>query len=502
MKAKTSTKDSSAHIRHLKNILLLIDILTIAALAIVIPLFTINKTDETLKSQVSSMATSLNVQMKMNLNSYLYRVETISSLIFSSDEVYKYDATDTSNDEYEMIKTESRIADTLYGICLMENFVDFAIVYRNNHYVGKMSNATPKLFGEDIYNDLSGIINRKVTSDGWSAGYENNYKRIYYVKTVNENAVLLVSFYANELDSVFEHPGGLADMTVRLIEQDNMIIYSSNKLEKGTPLPENISKKIKNHSSAVLINDDYLITINSCCDNWRVICSIPTQIILKEKNDYIYFVFIISIATAVIVAVVSIFLINKIIQPVKTIVERLDDEAHIDLLTGVFNKRSFEKAVENTLENIPEGRKSALILLDIDNFKGVNDTLGHAYGDKVLVGVGDIIKKVFYPEDFLGRLGGDEFCVYLNISDIQQENYMAHIKEKCNELCQEFRKNYTGDDNSYKISASIGAAIVPEHGKKFHELYKCADDALYISKHKGKDTFTIYEAKKATEVSE
>lgn len=113
--------------------------------------------------------------------------------------------------------------------------------------------------------------------------------------------------------------------------------------------------------------------------------------------------------------------------------------------------------------------------------------------DKVLAGVGDILKRVFHADDYLGRLGGDEFCVYLNISDFCQGNYRKHIEEKCAELCRAFANNYTGESGNYKISASIGVAIFPDNGDSFGELYKCADKALYASKHKGKDTYTIYE---------
>ena len=84
------------------------------------------------------------VQMQMNLDSYLQRIETIGTLVFAEEEVYKYSAVDSDNDEYEAIKTEQLIADKLYDLCIMENFVDFSIVYSNNHSVGKMSNGTVK----------------------------------------------------------------------------------------------------------------------------------------------------------------------------------------------------------------------------------------------------------------------------------------------------------------------------------------------------------------------
>lgn len=468
-------------------------VLVILLLAAVISVLTIKKTDTALKTKVTSMTSALNVQMQMNLDSYLQRMETIGTLVFAEEEVYKYSAVDSDNDEYEAIKTEQLIADKLYDLCIMENFVDFAIVYSNNHPVGKLSNGTVKLFGDTLYNDLSSMINRQKTADGWSTGYKENYKRIYYVKRVNDDAVLVISFYTNELDDVFEHPGGLDDIAVQLVEANGIVIYSSEAGQEGEVLDPEVAERIKGHTSVTMMDDKYLITLKECGDNWSVVCSAPTQKILQEKNDVTVYVVIITIIAAVAASAISVILVSKIITPVHEIVDSLSDEAHNDLLTGIFNKKTFEKKVEEVLKRDHDSKRKAVILLDLDNFKGVNDTLGHAYGDKVLAGVGDILKRVFHADDYLGRLGGDEFCVYLNISDFCQGNYRKHIEEKCLELCQAFANYYTGETGAYKISASIGAAVFPDHGKTFGELYKCADKALYASKRKGKDTYTVYE---------
>ena len=491
MKTSESGYNSKKRVKKLKNLMLLVDILIIFAMATIISLLTIRKTDEALKSRVVSTVNALNVQMQMNLDSYLYRMETIGTLVFADETVYKYSPVN-AEDEYEAIKTESYIADYLYRVCIMENFVDFSIVYENNHHVGKMSNGTTKLFGDNLYTDLKAMINRPVTADGWYAGYEGNYKRIYYVKQLNDEAVLVLSFYTAELDDVFEHPGGIEDITVQLADKNDIVIYSSDDKENGLPLSPEITGRINGKTSVALMDDDYLIALNECGDMWRVVCSAPSELILKEKNEVTVFVYLTALAAALLAAVVSILFISSIIAPVNRIVDSLADEASTDLLTGVLNKRTFEKKVEEALRSGDPEQKKALILLDVDNFKGVNDTLGHAYGDKVLAEIGDILKLVFQPGDLLGRLGGDEFCVYLNINELRQDTYMAHIEEKCQELCEMFHNNYTGDDGKYKISASIGAAVFPDNGDTFQDLYHCADKALYESKHRGKDIFTIY----------
>ncbi|MGN0632087.1 MAG: diguanylate cyclase domain-containing protein [Ruminococcus sp.] len=451
----------------------------------------INKTDTILKTQASSMTSALNIQMKMNLNRFIENMETTATLIFASENAYKYDASDENNDEYESLAVEDEISDVLYNLCIMENYVDFGIVYSNNHTVGKVSNGTKDLFSENLYRDLSSFINRQRTCDGWSTGYNNDYTRIYYVKRVNDNAVLVASFYTTELEDVFEHPGGIGDISIRLTEENGVVIYSSEHGETGKNLPESIKSRISD-SSATRIDNEYLITFTSCGDDWKVICSVPTSIILKEKNEYQIYIVIVCILSTLIAILITVAFSMKMSNPVNDMVSVLDKKAHIDMLTGVLNKRSFEEYTENAINSSESSDIYALILLDVDNFKGVNDTLGHAYGDKVLANIGVILRSVFREGDFLGRLGGDEFCIFLKTSAVSSTSAANFTIKKCEQICSAFHNNYTGDDNSYKISASVGAALYPKNGKTFSELYKCADTALYYSKHKGKDTYTIY----------
>lgn len=492
MKINTNN-DSNQKLVQLRQSMILAFIALIGFVIVFFSVLVMNKTDDVLKNKVSNMASALTVQMKMNINSYLSKMETTCALVFVAEEVYQYDATNADLDAYEALSTEKIISDKLFDLCIMENYVDFGIVYRNNHVVGKVSNGTIELFGEHLFTDLESMINRSRTHDGWATGYNGDFKRIYYVKRIHENAVLVTSFYTTELEEVFEHPGGMGDMTIRLLEKNDIVIYSSKDGETGTKLDEDIASRISAQTSATSMDNHYMINVNSCGDDWRVICSIPTQIILKEKKEIQLFIAIVGLLTALSAVIISVWISNRISTPVHDMVNVLDEKAHIDQLTGVLNKRSFEESADKAfhLDNSPE--RYALILIDVDNFKGVNDTLGHAYGDKVLAGVGNILQTVFRADDFLGRLGGDEFCVllYLPKSATEQE-ITEYTSEKCRQLCQSFRNNYTGDDGKYKISASVGVALFPHHGQSFTELYQCADKALYQSKRKGKDTFTIF----------
>ncbi len=493
MNKNTSQTKNKSYIKHLRT-LLIIGFTFIVAFAITsVSFIAIKKTDLVMKSKVTSMTSSLNVQMRLNMSGYLSRMETIATLAFGLREAYKYDATDPDNDEYTAINTEKLISDNMYNLCIMENFVDYGIIYKNNHFVGKISNGTVGLFGDKMYSELEGMIVNSRTNDGWNTGYNDDFKRIYYVKRVHENAILVISFYATELESVFDNPETLSDMEIRLVNGNQKIIYSAKREEVGKQLPYEISSRISDKTSATVMDDSYLVSINECGYDWYVICSIPTQIILKEKNDIKYSMIAVGCIGALLTSLVAAWFCIRVSYTIDSKFRYLDSKAHIDQLTGVLNKRAFEEYTEGQISGSPKKEKHALILLDLDNFKGVNDTLGHAYGDQVLTKTGSILRGIFSSEDLLGRIGGDEFSVFVNSSRFENDAYVEFVKAKCAELCEAFKSNYTGDDGKYKISASIGVCFYPDDASDFKTMYKAADKALYHSKHKGKDTFTLYD---------
>lgn len=492
MSKTKNTKSGDQRIQWLKSAMIIGYALIIVISIFIVSILAVHKTDKVLKNKVSAMATSLNVQMKLNLNSYLSRMESIAALAFGEESAYTYDSTDTNKDEYDAISTEKAISDKLYSLCIMENFVDYGIVYRDNRTVGKISNGTKNLFGDKIFTDLSQMITRQHSNDGWSTGYNDDFTRIYYVKKIHDNAILVISFYGSELEVVFDNPETINGMDVRMTDSNFNIIYSSVRNEVGQKLPENLSSRVDDRHSVTVVDDELLVTVNSSNDNWYIICSIPTSIILSEKNEMKLYIIIVAIIAAIFAVIIGIFLSFKLTAPVKNVVTTLDTKAHNDLLTGILNKHSFEEYTENCISSALPIEYHALILLDLDNFKGVNDNLGHAYGDQVLANVGSILRSIFTKDDYIGRIGGDEFCVMLNTSPSDKTPYKDFVRSKCDELCEAFRNNYTGDDGKYKISGSIGVALFPDCGKNFKELYAASDKALYNSKKRGKDTYTFY----------
>ncbi len=160
-----------------------------------------------------------------------------------------------------------------------------------------------------------------------------------------------------------------------------------------------------------------------------------------------------------------------------------------DSLSGLYNKGVTEKMVKKALTKTDYSNgKHALMLLDIDNFKAINDNLGHAFGDAILSEVSASMKGIFRQNDILGRIGGDEFLIFM--LDVPNKE---SVGDKAQQILNSFQLSFMERGIQKPISASIGISIYPEDGKSFEELYINADVALYTSKKNGKSTFSLYE---------
>lgn len=171
--------------------------------------------------------------------------------------------------------------------------------------------------------------------------------------------------------------------------------------------------------------------------------------------------------------------------------KELEDKADTDLLTGLNNKLATERKIKDFMAHNPD-TQSMLFILDVDNFKKVNDTMGHAFGDEVLRSLGKQIGGIFRASDIVGRVGGDEFMVFLK--GIPSEETIMKEAAKV----ETFFKNFqAGEYVKYKATASIGVAIYPQEGADFETLYKAADQGLYKAKKRGKNQLAFYRERTA-----
>ena len=179
------------------------------------------------------------------------------------------------------------------------------------------------------------------------------------------------------------------------------------------------------------------------------------------------------------------------------ITERRRAEAEIvhlarhDVLTGLANRAEFNTKLEEASRRLKRsGGTVTVMMLDLDKFKAVNDTLGHPAGDQLLVEVGRRLQSTLRETDVLARLGGDEFAIIQEGGTSQHEGAIALALRIMSAISQPFDL----DGQMASVGTSIGIAMAPEHGVEPEELLKSADLALYNAKDNGRNRFRLYQA--------
>ncbi|QOP41846.1 putative bifunctional diguanylate cyclase/phosphodiesterase [Sulfurimonas marina] len=296
------------------------------------------------------------------------------------------------------------------------------------------------------------------------------------------------------------------DIYIKLFH-DNINIFSSN-----------FYKDITYHSSLHTVeNGSYLEQLNVILE-----IGLPKKIYMAPLQDIFLKLLLLGVVFISIGMILSNMLANGITDPILTLFHRvknsdnksevlcsplgtndeleelakafdersilLQHQAQYDALTDLPNRLLFLDRLQQSIKNTLRSKeKFAVLFIDLDHFKEINDSFGHDFGDKLLIIVGEYIESVLRGNDSVARMGGDEFTVLLN--ELHSENDIIQILQKIMEL---FRKPFIIAHRQFYVTCSIGIAMYPLHGKTPEELLKNADAAMYKAKDRGRNTYQFY----------
>lgn len=168
--------------------------------------------------------------------------------------------------------------------------------------------------------------------------------------------------------------------------------------------------------------------------------------------------------------------------------ENMKKLAYTDYLTELPNRTAFTEMLDNIMITIRNEEIIAIMDIDLDNFKNINDTLGHSYGDELLIDVTYRLKQAMDENDYLARIGGDEFIVLSqNLTDT------AAFEDKIKKIKNVFSYPFVLSTKEYFVTVSIGVAFAPKDGKTSQSLIKNVDSAMYVAKANGKNTHVYFE---------
>lgn len=179
--------------------------------------------------------------------------------------------------------------------------------------------------------------------------------------------------------------------------------------------------------------------------------------------------------------------ILKDVDKNKRLAMEMQRKSQQDAVTGIFNRGYTEYAVNQYFFEAGKSANAALMMIDVDDFKQVNDTYGHLYGDRVLREITRKMADLFKSPNILGRIGGDEFVVF-----VENPLSLEWIEDKAWILIEKFAEAFAGHNSQIKTSCSIGISFAPLHGSDFQSLLDKADTAMYQAKRNGKNCYCIW----------
>ena len=282
--------------------------------------------------------------------------------------------------------------------------------------------------------------------------------------------------------------------TGSIFEEDGNIWDAVEDTEENNGLMQKITVRMRNKASgsfsAVMGGTERRVIYAPVgINNWTLLIGVEQSYVdsLIEKELYNSQQMILRLLAAVGVFLGMLIVIN-IIGKLRSNERRkkLEEKADTDLLTGLNNKLATERKIKEYMEKHPK-EQALLFVLDVDNFKKINDTLGHAFGDEVLSSLGHQVKAMFRASDIIGRTGGDEFMILLK--NLNSDEILEKEAAKLGDFFKDFQ---TGEYVKYAATASIGAAVFPKDGHDFESMYKAADSALYVAKKRGKSQIAFY----------
>ena len=229
----------------------------------------------------------------------------------------------------------------------------------------------------------------------------------------------------------------------------------------------------------------YAIPIRQESDN-SVVGALMASQSAKGFNDIISTYIVTTVFTMLVMFVAVFFFIRWHVGWFAQKYSEISDKSRHDLLTGLCNKLTFESDVKKYLQEKKPGDMGTLLIFDFDNFKHINDNYGHQTGDEVLKAFGSTLIRAFRTQDIIGRIGGDEFMVYM---PGMTKDTVKRADDISTEILQTLHDMKVGEAEHFSCSIGIGTDMTDYD---FARLYKLADSALYESKKRGKACYVRY----------
>lgn len=319
-------------------------------------------------TKVSELFEKASVQTNLSLNSYLNEIQDITSMVFSKNDILKYEPQSVTYNKY---LKQAEITEYLNSLGCIKNFKDFALICSDGSSLGKISQKNNnKNSIKKTYEDILEILRNSRCGSKWLTINNDSYNKLYYARIINDNSILLTSISVEKLDTIFNVAND-GNIELSLLDTEDNILFSNNKKLIGTKVENGINDNIKDIESKTFNYNNFLITLNTCSNNWRLLNKIPQQYIVKEVEKSKNFTFIITIICIVISSIFGLFFAKKISSPINKLVMKMKEVENGDLsvFTDIIGEdeiailsKSFNSMINSISDLIKQTRNVSIIV--------------------------------------------------------------------------------------------------------------------------------------------
>lgn len=331
------------------------------------------------------------------------------------------------------------------------------------------------------------IKNCKAKRLGASKEKEEIGKRLDYLTNIIEISNYINSYLSDEnlipmMNDMIIGVTGAEQSTIYLFENDELVVKSTTATNGSILLPEECLR-LGEMGGKFIINSIEPLKLENSDAIIRSRMGVPISrrdkvmgYIVIEHKVYNYITEEHSAFLTAVSSQVAIALENAVLY------SQMKNLTKLDPLIGIYNRRAFFEIVQEYIKDYPKA-KYAIVMMDLDNFKSVNDTLGHQFGDEVIIKTARLAKKALKEENIIARYGGEEIIIFINEAEKEEEifDYVDEIRENIS------KTPVTLNDVSTYITTSIGLSFFGKDGITLTEVIKSADNLLYIAKRSGKN---------------
>lgn len=346
------------------------------------------------------------------------------------------------------------------------------------------------LSGNLTYVRCGGEIYKKEENYICLHGYHQDVTTLVVMEKEKQQADRFLQYVLNTLGSLYQgiHFINLTTKEVTLLR--TFVETITEKYNGRTISLQDYKNVLSMYLSKEHLEEIYEIVEMAETFDTNVSLSFDYEECLNGKQTFLNFTMHIENVEQENILIMAIRDVSEKMKQEQNVYERiayLKSKSETDELTGIKNRRSIENSINLYLKQMPKHQLSAFLLLDLDNFKNINDTFGHQKGDIVLQETAQYMQEISRQNDEIGRLGGDEFIIFLkNIKNIEDVECYAQ------RMIHKLTRTYTfGQKHSVTVGTSMGIAIAPLQGTDFETLYHLADVALYQSKRDGRGRYTL-----------